>query len=406
MSICATHCPQCVRRSCLFSNNTCPVVECPRTCGMRMHKCKLDDHLAYICKNEMVPCLNKQIGCNVELRRGSMRKHLMTCPASVVYCTFMCNIPKRKKSLPETTFVDSPSARPISPFIPPISPAPPLPSMTDEQLNEQTNTSEQLKSEESAQSSEPGYTFKSPESNTFLDKPLSQILPEGGELHACGMIIPRAYYPAHSRFHSDVLCQIDGSIELRCPLRFLGCPYVAVRLRPNDPRCHLLYNPMLNRFALRYMEEESNRSGDSLSVSAKEDSPTDSAPAPPTVNMDDLPADIISHLSTFLDDTTLVSLSGVSRRMHECTRGFLLERLIVTPKWGRTVYRPSGRASWSVKQFVWSVPDRAETIGKWCLTSARVDLAEHLRTCPYNKKTTVDKPFSLIEGFQEGAEQA
>ena len=42
------HCAHCVRLDCRRPDESCPMVTCPH-CGIRMHGCKLEDHVEHIC---------------------------------------------------------------------------------------------------------------------------------------------------------------------------------------------------------------------------------------------------------------------------------------------------------------------------------------------------------------------
>ncbi|VUZ56621.1 unnamed protein product [Hymenolepis diminuta] len=64
---------------------------CPFRCGNRMHKCKLGDHMSYICPLAEVPCICASFGCPRRMKRYLLGKHLIKCPASIVHCTVEWN---------------------------------------------------------------------------------------------------------------------------------------------------------------------------------------------------------------------------------------------------------------------------------------------------------------------------
>lgn len=69
----------------------------------------------------------------------------------------------------------------------------------------------------------------------------------------CDQDIPRRAFASHARLHSDVVGQVDYWLEQRCPLAYLGCPFSAIRLRPNcRPDASLAYLPATNTFTVRY----------------------------------------------------------------------------------------------------------------------------------------------------------
>ncbi|KAF7258603.1 hypothetical protein EG68_03854 [Paragonimus skrjabini miyazakii] len=391
---CESHCTTCFKNVCVQSDGQCSFVDCPNTCGMKMHLCKLNDHADYICPVAVVSCLNKGNGCVAMVVRRKMAEHLHVCPANVVYCSIICNIPKRKSPSPEVIHVDTTRATSQSPFVPPVSPAPSVPLLHPDIV---TPVSSYSQNDAVENETETPHIVEPVLPNEFVDRPFSLLFPENGTGHICGKVIPRAYHDAHCRWHSDVLRQIDGSIELRCPLYKLGCNFVAVRLRPNDPNCRLLYNPMLNRFAI-------GLAADGISACRPDISHGDvvlpQSTAPAAVGLNDMPTEIVVYLSRFLDDTALVCLSQVSRRLHEVTRLAISERLIVTPKWCR-LRSSLGPVGWKILKFVWSIPDRTQSITRWHITSARAELSQHLDTCPYNTRSIQDKPFSLHRGVEE-----
>ncbi|VDQ10591.1 unnamed protein product [Trichobilharzia regenti] len=87
-TFCIKHCSVCVVLSC--DAPECYVTDCPNGCGMRMHSCKIDDHVDQICPKTIVPCINKEVGCPYFLCREDRSFHLLTCPASVVSCNARC----------------------------------------------------------------------------------------------------------------------------------------------------------------------------------------------------------------------------------------------------------------------------------------------------------------------------
>ena len=80
------HCSSCYSSTC-STQPACPVVHCPLYCNVRLHACKLPDHLAEICPLQTVPCLNSCSGCPAQLPRHATGQHLEHCPASLVLCS-------------------------------------------------------------------------------------------------------------------------------------------------------------------------------------------------------------------------------------------------------------------------------------------------------------------------------
>lgn len=380
-----------------------------------MHSCKIIDHKNQLCTNEILPCINKENGCPHFMRRQDQRTHLTYCPASVVMCGVMCD----KTSNEETNKpieVCSTRMGAISPFVPPLSPVPPVKLLrTNENnldysncvRNEATNGSPcssipivHVKTHENQMDQvnkgldllDMTETAQSP-TDKFIDAPLSLILLETNDLQTnrqmqstmrapCGHIVHRSHFAQHYLLHSDVQAQLDGWIELRCPLTYLGCTFAAVRLRPNGERNKLIYNPRSATFATR--------------VETQRDQ--DHEPLLKAFDWIKMPPELLFYLSLYLDDYTLFSLSKVSKRLNEVCRKILLDRMVVTPVWRKVIYKPVNRSTWKITGYAWSFPERAESIKEWKFSPglpARAQVAIHLLTCPYFKQLKHSDPFTL-----------
>lgn len=69
----------------LNSDDSCDFATCPRHCGAVYHGCKAEEHLL-LCPNDLVDCINVQLGCPHQMLRKHVGGHLQTCPASIVMC--------------------------------------------------------------------------------------------------------------------------------------------------------------------------------------------------------------------------------------------------------------------------------------------------------------------------------
>eukprot|EP00124_Ichthyophonus_hoferi_P004495 Ihof_evm3s503 gene=Ihof_evmTU3s503 len=77
------HCPNChlvVKYSELLKHRTqfC-VTECPEHCGFKSSPPIMDLHLDGNCRNAPAPCMARDVGCPVKVRRASLDKHLLAC---------------------------------------------------------------------------------------------------------------------------------------------------------------------------------------------------------------------------------------------------------------------------------------------------------------------------------------
>uniref|UniRef100_A0A5K4FC47 F-box domain-containing protein n=1 Tax=Schistosoma mansoni TaxID=6183 RepID=A0A5K4FC47_SCHMA len=391
LPFCISHCSGCLILTC--DAVECFVTDCPNGCGMRMHSCKVDDHVGQICPKTIVPCINKELGCPHLICREDKSFHLLSCPASVVSCNARCPLLFRqteKKSTSPVTCTVNPIIhyascnsyvyRPInSPLL-----------GVDFDANQRTFTNQtdghisnvlKLINEEQVDKTL---------SSGFVESPLSSYMC-GHPGYICGCAVQRTNYGSHYQLHSNVQAQLDGWIELRCPLSFLGCKYAVVNLRPNSEYNHLLYNPTLATFTTRY-ESETNQHNILTPYSKLTNSEC--------FNFDQLPAELLIYLSFFLDDMSLLCLSKVSNRLSTVYKNILCARLIVTPQWDKVHHRSSDLFSWRITGFLWSFPQRAESIKGWRSAhgaSARSKISAHLTSCHYNDKTIRVFPFCYLE---------
>lgn len=81
------HCESCFRLQCSVS---CKMAACDNGCGLQMHFCKMNDHKS-ICQKARVPCPSVEYGCPAIMLRESVKNHLKSCPASIVFCTMEWN---------------------------------------------------------------------------------------------------------------------------------------------------------------------------------------------------------------------------------------------------------------------------------------------------------------------------
>lgn len=204
----------------------------------------------------------------------------------------------------------------------------------------------------------------------------------------CDQDVRRCDFEGHSRLHSDALVQVDYWLEQRCPLAYLGCPFSAVRLRPNKLDANLTYLPALANFSVRYQTEDSRQ----VTVSGPR-----CAVLWPHFWIDDLPAEVVLYLFCFLDDLSLINLSRVSKRLATLCNMILPSRGIVTPIWRRMVCQPTGLITWKITQFVWTFPCKGETIHRWHLSTDMVSsqLSNHLAVCKHYQPVRAKVPFCL-----------
>uniref|UniRef100_A0A7E4UT46 TRAF-type domain-containing protein n=1 Tax=Panagrellus redivivus TaxID=6233 RepID=A0A7E4UT46_PANRE len=82
------HCSTCIDANC--KKDVCQIVKCDN-CRVKLHGCKLEEHVAEICPEVFGPCINAIYGCTAQVRRDRKSFHLLTCPANVVVCNLQWN---------------------------------------------------------------------------------------------------------------------------------------------------------------------------------------------------------------------------------------------------------------------------------------------------------------------------
>ncbi|CAH8522535.1 unnamed protein product [Heterobilharzia americana] len=391
-TFCINHCSVCLALTC--DALECYVTDCPNGCGMRMHSCKIEDHVDQICPETIVPCINKEVGCPHLLFRKERSFHLLTCPASVVTCNARCpwlfsQSQKKDKSIVACT---------VNPIIHSAtcnsSVHQPVKTVDSSLLGIDSTTNQQYCPNQTEQMINILKLINEDQidktlNSEFVDSPLSSYMCDHPG-YVCGRTVQRTNYGSHYQLHSNVQAQLDGWIELRCPLSFLGCKYAVVSLRPNNEYNHLLYNPTLATYTIRYESEnvECNQSIFSKSTHMK------------YFDFDKLPTELLIYLSFFLDDMSLLCLSRVSKRLLIIYKNILCARLIVTPQWDKIHFKASDLFSWRITGFLWSFPQRVESIVGWRSAyggSARAKIAAHLTNCHYNDKTIRVFPFCYLD---------
>ncbi|CAB3400911.1 unnamed protein product [Caenorhabditis bovis] len=82
-SIHEQHCDNCFNGRCDYSQ--CTLNECA-FCFVKLHSCKIPDHVENICRKSTIKCPNFTYGCPHKFMRFKMSSHLENCPCSVVVC--------------------------------------------------------------------------------------------------------------------------------------------------------------------------------------------------------------------------------------------------------------------------------------------------------------------------------
>ncbi|BHF75920.1 hypothetical protein SprV_0501901800 [Sparganum proliferum] len=217
----------------------------------------------------------------------------------------------------------------------------------------------------------------------YVQKPLAMYT------FLCDLDVPRRSFGYHCRLHCDALAQADYWLEQRCPLAYLGCPFSVVRLRPNLPDSVLVYMPAFASFSIRYPDQS-------------DQSALEVPPAVPNAgskpNFNDLPTEVLLHISRYLDEISLIILSKVSERLANLCLSLLPSRGIVAPVWRRRDTASGSSCSWRIANFVWTLPFKGEKIRRWHISQEDVAarISAHLATCPFYEAVRTEAPFRLL----------
>ena len=76
----------------------------------------------------------------------------------------------------------------------------------------------------------------------------------------CAQNFRREEYPWHFKnVHNDIHCGLNGMMELRCPLAYMGCEFSCQKLSPIVPKGKIVHSSLQESFGL-VLEEKENKS--------------------------------------------------------------------------------------------------------------------------------------------------
>ncbi|XP_076471822.1 F-box only protein 30-like isoform X2 [Babylonia areolata] len=112
------------------------------------------------------------------------------------------------------------------------------------------------------------------------------------------------------------------------------------------------------------------------------------------LQLEDLPAEVLRHLTQFLDSFSLYNLSLVSRTMRDLCCTLLQDRGMVSLVWARQ--RLGDKAVWRIVGKRWSFSRCFEAVRSWRMTDYS-PIASHLTSCPYNQdRVRHQDKFSIV----------
>ncbi|XP_054651285.1 F-box only protein 40 [Dunckerocampus dactyliophorus] len=198
--------------------------------------------------------------------------------------------------------------------------------------------------------------------------------------YKCGLFFRRDEYRSHFRnVHSDIQAGLDGWLQQRCPLAYLGCTFAQNRLQPAGQQAEVKYHHGVNKVVIR----------PDVPSGLLEAVKTSRHPDP----LSCLPLEILQHVARYLDTFTLSQLSQVSRLMREVCATLLQARGMVSLKWEKKTYSHGG-SSWKSRKKVWEFSSLFSPVKRWSFRDTP-SMAEHLHTCCFYQRETRTQPVAL-----------
>lgn len=307
------HCQTCVSLTCV-SDGECPFLCCP-SCDIKLHECKLAEHLSFTCPEAFVKCLNAIYGCDKELRLNQLGVHLEHCPASVVRCPFVYqrwqmehyNPPLPSFKLPDEKFLQNDKD-----FVTYCNGT----KLSLDKMSAQCIVDHEyyLEAREDNGQFFPGKLHKriSLLSNiyTYHTHRVDGVIP--CDLFICGEYVRRDQFQSHMINHLELMVDLPLRIS-RCPLYCFGCDYGTSSYSPTLLGSQLDFSHSMSSFVINYSRTTTS---DCLTLT-------------------NLPVEVLLYIFSFLDSLSFWSLSQVSRYFRDLCEDFLTSKGIVYSRWER-----------------------------------------------------------------------
>ena len=372
------HCLNCVFSNCTSRENDCPVQQCPNGCGMVLHRCKIDEHIAHTCLEARTPCANTIYGCEETPQRWARRNHLQHCPANTLMCRFSHDrvfegLLSPRKVTPE---VAGPDVLLDKKFL-----MGDLKILGDDSRvvrnrdgfrygqvlygdSDAVDTSDSESSVRSQLSvhcsvgiltnatATSEYHKKSQRmrerlcvevSSTYQHYYGKKALTRLSCLYPCNEIVRRDEFEAHWKsFHLDIQVNMPMIIE-RCPMYIYGCNYGEQRLVPNPRGTTINYDKGYDTFLIKPPQvvtddgKESESTGDYAAMLQKSQELAlygygdDSEESLDVIGQ--LPAEVLTSICHYLDSMSLWHLSQVNHYIRKVCLNTVKKKGIVYQRW-------------------------------------------------------------------------
>ncbi|ESO95351.1 hypothetical protein LOTGIDRAFT_160482 [Lottia gigantea] len=261
----------------------------------------------------------------------------------------------------------------------------------------------------------------------------------------CAQNFRRDEFASHTRnVHNVIQPGLNGMLEERCPLAYLGCTFTCRKLRPKLKNMHLIHSSLLESFGLKYAEEDQNLSNiettpnDSRSRSRSRSYSGDVAETKiPTINTGlnwdspvrvkfdeesvvggnedqnfpllDLPVEIIEYILLCLDGFSICNLALTCQWLRDICCSLLDNRGIVTHVWEKRkkiLEDGKQKIEWHIKCNRWCFTTAFTPVDSWEIMD-HPSISDHLKVCQFNKdKIQWDKKFSIFHHDKDGKEMS
>lgn len=255
----------------------------------------------------------------------------------------------------------------------------------------------------------------------------------------CAQDFRREEYPWHFKnVHNDIHCGLNGMLETRCPLAYMGCEFSCQKLSPVEPKGRIVHSSLQESFGLTLDDSEYENDKEEgiqckncdfaendrrklreatpeITTSQKYDSVIKILPKyrcnticdtsisnlcnGDQLSISSLPFEVLQHIVINLDSFSLNNLSLTSKLFRDVCASLLDQKGMVIPVWqsnGR-----GGKPSWNIAFWKWCFSTSFTPVKRWEHLNAN-GLFEHLKVCPYNQeesKNIKTEPFCPAADF-------
>ncbi|GFS54024.1 f-box only protein 30 [Trichonephila inaurata madagascariensis] len=203
----------------------------------------------------------------------------------------------------------------------------------------------------------------------------------------CCQEVRRDEYGWHYKnVHSEIHRGLNGWLLERCPLAQYGCRFARKKFNPLPKNSYITYNEAMESFGLAFSSPEEVDSSITNSNSSKSSRHEDSQ----SLNLVDLPFDVLQHIVRYLDSFSLANLSLSCHLLRHVCATVLKDRGLVHFKWERYKTKDN-KLAWKASKR-WFFSSHFTPIHTWTIEDKN-NMANHMRICPYFKRIHQAKAF-------------